>query len=411
MADQALLAGTNFTVSVLLARWLAPGPYGAFSIALAFSWLLRALYDALVNVPMTVFGAGRHSERFRSYLGILLWGHMRLTVALASILLMAALMVEHAVNASVGGALVGLAVASPMMLLLWSARSALYVELRVGESLVAGAVYCATSLASLGALHTWGLLTPASAFAALGLGAGLGVPLMLRRLRPEWTGTGFSLRQIATEHWGYGRWALGDAAVGWLALNLYYLALPLWHGVEGSAALRAVMNFALPGTHTLLALGALVLPTLVRKRRARGERAMARDAWRWLGIFLVLTSVYFGVLWVLRDQLFVLFYGGKYHEHAGSLLWVGLVPVVASVTVVLGCVLQALERPDLVFWSQVGSAVVALTAGLALATIWGVTGAVAGLVLSYATAAVLRAQFSRTVVCRLSVQPSSPVEF
>ncbi len=398
VADQAVLAGTNFAVSVLLARWLTPTLYGAFSVALAFSWLLRSLYDALVNVPMTVFGAGRHREHFRSYLGTLLRAQLQLTLPLVGLLVLAAVIVEHLVSTSVGGALLGLALASPPMLLLWSARSAFYAELRVGASVAGGAVYCATSLAALAWLHTRGWLTPASAFAALGLGAGLGVLLTLRRLRPDWTGSGFSVHQIAIEHWGYGRWALADGAVAWLALNIYYLVLPVWHGLAGTAALRAVMNFTLPGTHTLMALGAVLLPTLVGQRRAAGVKAMTRHAWQWLGIFLALTTVYLGALWVLRNELFVVFYGGKYGEHAGSLLWVGLVPVSASFGVVLACVLQALERPDLVFWSQVGSAVTALTIGLGLATVWGVDGAIAGLVLSYAAGAALRAQFSRKLI-------------
>ena len=137
---------------------------------------------------------------------------------------------------------------------------------------------------------------------------------------------------------------------------------------------------------------------------------MTRTAWRWLGIFLALTTVYLGVLWLLRNQLFVLFYGGKYGEHAGSLLWVGLVPVSASLAVVLGSVLQAFERPDLGFWAQAGSAVAALTVGLGLAAAWGVNGAIAGLIVSYATGAVLRAHFWRTLLRRSPVPLSNSVE-
>jgi len=342
VADQAVLAGTNFAVSVLLARWLAPMPYGAFSVALAFSWLLRSLYDALVNAPMTVIGAGRHGERFRSYLGMIVRAQLMLALPLTGLLLLAALIVQHAVSPSVGGALLGLALASPPMLLLWSARSAFCAALRVGGSILGGAAYCATSLAVVAALHAWGWLTPASAFAALGLGAGLGVLLTFRRLGADWTGGGFSLRRIATDHWAYGRWALADGAVGWLALNLYYLVLPASYGLEWSGALRAVMNFALPGTHTLMALGALLLPTLIRRRRAGGVSAMTRLAWRWLGILLVLTTLYLGALLLLRTELFELFYGRKYREHERSLLCVGLVPVFASFAIVLGSVLQAL---------------------------------------------------------------------
>jgi len=410
VADQAALAGTNFAVSVLLARWLAPAPYGAFSVALAFSWLLRSLYDALVNAPMTVIGVGRHAEHFRSYLGTVLGAQLKLALPLAGVILLAGLIVQQAVSPSVGDALMGLAVASPPLLLLWSARSAFYAELRVGGSVLGGALYCATSLAALAALHAGGWLTPASAFVALGLGAGLGVLVTLRRLAPDWNGGGFSVRQIVNEHWGYGRWALADGTMGWVSLNLYYLVLPASHGLEWTGALRAVMNFSLPGTHTLMALGALLLPTLVRQREGAGARAMTRTAWRWLGIFLGLTSVYLGALWLMRNELFVLFYGGKYREHASSLLWVGLVPVSASFAVVLGSVLQAFERPDLGFWSQVGSAVAALTVGLGLATLWGVNGAIGGLILSYVTGTALRAYFWRNLVRRSRVETSKPLD-
>jgi len=120
--------------------------------------------------------------------------------------------------------------------------------------------------------------------------------------------------------------------------------------------------------------------------------------------------VYLGALWLMRNELFVLFYGGKYREHASSLLWVGLVPVSASFAVVLGSVLQAFERPDLGFWSQVGSAVAALTVGLGLATLWGVNGAIGGLILSYVTGTALRAYFWRNLVRRSRVETSKPLD-
>lgn len=405
VADQGLLAGTNFVVSILLARWLTPTLYGAVSVALAISWLLRSLYDALVNVPMMVFGAGRYRESFRSYVGALFKMQLRLMLPLTLLLLLTALVVRFAVSSAVGGALIGLAVAAPPLLLLWSARSAFYVELRVGASLVGGAVFCAVSIGSMVLLHAWEYLTPFTAFAALGFGAALGFLFTIRRVRPDWSGVGFAFRQITQDHLNYGRWALGDSAVGWAALNAYYLILPLWQGLEGSAGLRAVMNFTLPGTHTFMALGAVLLPTLVRERRANGVQSMKNHGRRWLVIFTLFGIAYLAALWALRNDLFKLFYGGRYGEHAGSLILVGLVPLAAGFVVVLGAELQALERPDLVFWSQVGAALTALTVGLGLATVRGVDGAVTGLLLSYAVGGVLRGWFSWRVTRDRAASP------
>jgi len=33
VVDQALFAGSNFLLSILLARWLTPAEYGAFAVA------------------------------------------------------------------------------------------------------------------------------------------------------------------------------------------------------------------------------------------------------------------------------------------------------------------------------------------------------------------------------------------
>lgn len=41
--DQGLFAGSNFLVSVLLARWLEPASYGAFSVAYSVFLLLDSL--------------------------------------------------------------------------------------------------------------------------------------------------------------------------------------------------------------------------------------------------------------------------------------------------------------------------------------------------------------------------------
>src|SRR5690606_1122278 len=73
--DQGLFAGSNFVVNVLLARWLTPEAYGAYTVAFTFFLLLGTFHGGLLIEPMLVFGSGRFEARLRRYLRVLLSGH------------------------------------------------------------------------------------------------------------------------------------------------------------------------------------------------------------------------------------------------------------------------------------------------------------------------------------------------
>src|SRR5258708_26936586 len=56
LADQGLISGSNFVISILLARWLVPEQYGAYAVAFGIFILLTVLYQSLLLEPMAVFG-------------------------------------------------------------------------------------------------------------------------------------------------------------------------------------------------------------------------------------------------------------------------------------------------------------------------------------------------------------------
>jgi hypothetical protein len=89
--DQALFAGTNFLVNVLLARWLEPAQYGAFAVAYAVFLLLTTFHTAVLTEPMLVFGAGKYADRFPQYMGLLISGHCWVASLIALLLAVAAL--------------------------------------------------------------------------------------------------------------------------------------------------------------------------------------------------------------------------------------------------------------------------------------------------------------------------------
>ncbi len=127
--DQLLNAGSNFLVSVLLARWLSPEQYGAYALAFSIFLLLAGVHQSLLIEPMLVFGPSSYRDQLREYLGALLWINGLLGLVFTAVLALFALIAHRfALPGGLASALAGLSVAAPCVLLLWAARRAFYLE-------------------------------------------------------------------------------------------------------------------------------------------------------------------------------------------------------------------------------------------------------------------------------------------
>jgi len=149
IVDQALFAGTNFVVSVFLARHLPPTGYGAFALAQAVFVLASSGYAALLSEPMTVFGAGRYADRFGSYLAVLIGGNLAVAVVVSVAATLAGVLCRTFTAPELGQAFLGLAVAGPLLLPAFLGRAANYSRLRPVGSLAGGVLYSAGALATL----------------------------------------------------------------------------------------------------------------------------------------------------------------------------------------------------------------------------------------------------------------------
>ena len=121
---------------------------------------------------------------------------------------------------------------------------------------------------------------------------------------------------------------------------------------------------------------------------------MTRTMLIFLGLFFTGASLYGCALWVFRNQVFQIFYGGKYSQYSGwPLLLAALLPAGASMVAVLGSALRALERPDRIFWCYVGSLLSAFMVGIPLAPTHGVSGALMGWLSSSAVTMLMMGWF------------------
>lgn len=395
--DQGLFAGANFLVNILLARWLPPAQYGAFSVAYSVFLLLGTFHMAVLIEPMLVFGAGKYARQFPRYLGLLLYSHSGLMVGASLILAVVALVFWQLGSVLLAQSFVGLAIAVPFIQLTWLLRRAFYVPLDPHWAVTGGVLHLGLMSVGLYGLCRQHLLSSFSALIMIGASSAVVSIWLTSMLKPRWRQepAGPTLGMVLEDHWQYGKWSSITAASRWVPLNINYLLLPIWFGLESSASFRAIMNFVMPLQQSYTAISMLLVPLYVRALQTQDRQELARSVRFMLILFGIGSGLYWAILSLFRYQIIEGFYGGRYGEHTHLLIIAGLTAFPTGVVTVLSSVLRAMERPDLVFWSSVIAAAVFIAVGLLLLPLGGVMGGLLGLLASLIAAAVVSAWFYR----------------
>jgi O-antigen/teichoic acid export membrane protein len=393
VADQGLFAVSNLIVNLLLARWLTSREYGAFVAAYVVLILVSVAHSALLIEPMLVFGPSTYAGRFKEYLRTILRLHAVFGAAAAATLALVAAIVFTCGSDLLGRTFLGFACAAPFILLSWLVRRACYAEGKQAVAALGGALYLLIVAAGSILLNHLSLLTPIAAQFLMGIAACASSGLILRVImgHPVRTAS-FGMRSVWAEHWKFGRWTAASGLLYWTQGQIFYLVLPLWNGLEATAALRALMNFVMPVLQSDSALINVLQPELARVRRTNNLSQIVRWATR---LFAIEGFVYWAIVVVFRHDLVMYVYRGKYGGYADLLIVLGALPLLGSRLHVLGAVLRALERTDQLFRATAASAVVSFSVGLVSMANLGVYGAVFATIFSQAAQIVAIRHFVR----------------
>lgn len=380
-----MISGSNFAISVLLARWLAPESYGSYALAFAVFLLVSQFQQALLLEPMTVFGSSSYRGKLPQYLGSLLWLNGG-TVAFISAILAVAAWVVHRTGAygSLAPALLGVSLASPCILLFWLLRRGFYIELRPAAATRGAVLYCGLTLTILFAVKVLHVLSPFTAFLIMGAAALVTSAFFFLRLKPvvNLDRNELRLREVSHQHWVYGRWALASALAMWIPTNLYYVLLGSSHTMVNAAELRALMNLTLPVGQTATALSLLFIPFASRARAEQGPESLRKISWNITMLFGFGAIAYWALIVIFRGSVLHLFYGGHYSQISA------FVPIVAASSVFQTCIngpgigLRANETPVCVFYAYLVSSAITVVVGVFATSRLGVEGAVGTMLLA-----------------------------
>jgi O-antigen/teichoic acid export membrane protein len=384
VVEQGSYSVANFTISLLLARWLTPREYGSYVLAFAALMFIGGFQNALVLEPFSVFGAVRYRTGFRRYLSVLAGYQTGIALVIGLAFVAAAALVPSLLPADLVDDTHGLMIAMPAVFLASLVRRAFYITGTPRGALVSTLVQAACSLLGLAAMVRFAQLSGVSALLVVGSGALCGAVVGWVRLtanEPTKTTEPFDARRVLDDHWRFGGWLALTNIAYWAAGQGFIIVIAARLDVAEVGAYNAMLNFVTPVAVMMNALGVLILPWMVSRYTRLGPASLHYSMVRvsvLLGaatLLSLLPLLAFGAF--LTDTV----YGGRYTAYHWILGYLVVARVIACVSLAIGMGLRAVEASRAVFFANVATAVFTLVFAMPAAALWGLRGITLGIVL------------------------------
>lgn len=387
IADQGVFSGSNFIISVLLARWMSESDYGAYSITFSIFLLISGFYNVLLMEPMSIFGPVRHSDHFPTYLKRMTWLHAAgAIVSTAGLALAAGIAYLYDSESHLAGALLGLGLGHGLTLLFWLTRRACYVKHQIGKALSGTVVYSVAIIAGFAYLHVVDLLTPLSAFVFIGLaGVIAGIFQFAVLLKEDTSNTALSdvpMRALAYENWTYGRWMIVASTASWLSTWAYFVLAGGMLSLEEVAGLKAMQNLVMPITQVFTAFMMLFAPWASQRFAQQGFKALKEAMQIYSLSMSAMWLAYFFVVLLFQNELLKVLYGDSFSQYQWLLPLYLFQPLIIAAAGSWIYGLRIVDKTRNVMILNIIGGITTLTVGVALITFWGLQGAVIGIMLS-----------------------------
>jgi len=247
LPDQALLSGTNFLTTVLIARALSPERFGEFALAIAFINMAMSLGSATLTQPFVVLSARRQDKQYRQFLAATLLAQF-LFVATTAVPIMLAAGISGALGWRLAGLILMIAPAMAAWQVQEFVRQVFYAEGRLQAAFTNDIISYGGQTAGFMIAFSIGVLSPILGLGILALTSLLAVLVGLWSLRGsiEWS---FSLREFIEfmrETWGYGQWLLGSVVLGAISGFSMFFMLATFSGAAAVGVFRALITTSAP---------------------------------------------------------------------------------------------------------------------------------------------------------------------
>jgi O-antigen/teichoic acid export membrane protein len=351
VADQLLLSVATFLLTVVAGRSLGPSGLGVVAVGMAAALLPIGLSRALITDPYVTRSEISMDDRdaFAS------------AVSLTLTLGMGAAAVFIAIGAVSEGAVAEGLIAYgpwiPLVLLQAFLRTAAYRHGKSRAAMASATSWLTAEIGMLALLH--GTSGPAGLVAAWGVGAGVGLAVLLPyAVRPA--SLRAAIRWGRKEAFGLGRWLAASTLVHSAGYYALFVGLSSLLGPSAVGGYRAIESVFSP--LSLLAPG-LSNPGVrtMQLRRDRDQRLLP-TALAIGGVASVLTLTFSAALWFSQDLVFAI-YGEEFATYSSLIPPIALQQILLASGIGFSLLLRVMRRGSTVFVTALlNSTLVALVA-------------------------------------------------
>jgi O-antigen/teichoic acid export membrane protein len=384
IADQGLFSGSNFIVNVLLARWLIPDDFGAFSLAYAVYIFMSGFHNAFVLEPVTILATSKYADRIESYLYSQIRIHFVITMVMSALVVCAGLGLRtyKADLSFFSTSLVGVGIFLPLMLWIWLARRTCYILGKPELAFVSSIIYSLILIGGAVIIHA--VAVPRNGifwYGLFGTASLIGSLVVYSRLKHLTTmAHEYKWPQILEEQLLFGRWIVVAALLSFAATQIQVFALAIYLGLAEAGQFRAIQNFILPMIQIVTAISTLSLPRIAQDYGRLRFGDMKKRSFRAAKILLWLSATYWILLIVFGSPLEKFLYAGKFAGFSLFISILGIIPVLSAIEMGYSMIVRSLQRPVYhAIWNGV-MALVGLTLGIWMTRSWGLFGATLSLI-------------------------------
>lgn len=380
--DQCLISGTNFLLSIILARVLPPSEFGLYIFAFTILVVSVGFMNSIITSPLSVLGAPVGKETWNKFLYVSLVMFFSVSILLMIILFTSYFCLKESIyhlNASVLG-VVG------MIVLLYIGqefvRRALLTRLKVRHAFIIDMITyltrllmillfvyledidCTTIIYIFGFTSLFGIIS--------GLYSG-DLTFKVQEFRFDYS--------ILREFWNYSKWTLAEWIPFVLSGQLYIFIVTFVLGNDATGILGACRNLIAPLSILLIGIMNFALPYYSNVNKTSGEKILKQSLRGFFTVLFTCVMIYLFIINCYAEQ-FLYFLFGKYSIYANIVFLYSVGIFFNFVFKPADIYLRVVMKPKLVFISRLIAGAVCALSCYPMVLFFGIEGAVYTYILS-----------------------------
>lgn len=391
--DQAFISGSSLILSVLLARWLDPGGYGAFAVGFTVFLFLSGFHNALILEPMSVLGPARYNNQYFEYFKKQIKIHFGFTGIISTLVLTICIFYFWSnFSNPLAGAIMGAGIVFPFILFLTLIRRFFYILRRPKIALIGSGIYFFLTIGGLLFLRWMSNASALNGFLVLGFFSFVASCVILLTFTPKNNQENKDFQKIndgiLIEQWNYGKWLVVVAILYPVGTQLQLIMCAGYLDFEAAGVFRALQIPTLPIIQTIMAFSTLALPYLSADF-GRGRKATLRKKGMFITIiFFGMAIIYELFLFGWSDTIENILYDGKFSSYSWLIPVFGLVGVFSGLAAGFSLMLRASQIPKHYFFISIVTMTSGIFSVIFFVPLWGIAGAIWSIVFTYGTSTV-----------------------